>query len=327
MNLPKLDLPLKGTVYTFPDYQDGNVPKGGFADTFFRAFEEAHDRIYQEATSGWHSEIREGMDKYTWCHITNEYNERMRREIDRELQSYMMKHDGVIDAYPYPVIAFDITVTTTEKTYNRIDEDYDEETYESSRNTIIYDHFGTPWSYRDSKLTGGEREFRYVRHFCSSEYDDILTHKKVLESRISEAKAMPVEKFKSFLCSIPAIIGVVLPLLLFISYCCGWDHVTQAVGKWIPFYLKFSQFEGYSFVHFVALLVLGFFLSSLLRAVVEPRVDDRIGSLEEEKKEYDEFVSQYDFVEVEKMAKAYKNEYNRLSEQWHRMWFEYTYTA
>lgn len=324
MNLPQLKLPESVTVYTYDDYSNGIVPKNGFADTFFKTYAKNQKRIYENAIRNYRNEIRNEISDYYLSIITNEFNKEMRSYIDIELQNYMMENNGIIDSLPYPIISFEIFIKTTVKEYDSIDEEYNTDTFTHGNKSIVYDHFGTECSCNANKLIYGERKYRYKKIICENEYSKILSENSLYEHRINKAKNMPKEKLKGFICNLPAIIGILLSLLLIVSHIFKLENVIQAVGKHIPFYLDVCEVNGYSLIHIVVIIILGLLLSSLLRNIIEPKIDDDIESPKDLQKEYDEFLQKYDLKEIAENSKKYEKEFNRLSEQWHRFWFENT---
>lgn len=324
MNLPQLYISENIKVYTYTDFLKHKVPQGGFADTFFKTYKEHKKRIYENALRGFRKDLCEKMSDYYISLFTNNFNEEMRDIIDIELHKYMMENNGIIDSLPYPIIMFDIAVETTVREYDSMYETYDSETFTHSSKTIVYDHFGTECSASNNTLKRGERKYRFRKLICENEYSKILSENKLQEYRITQAQNMPKEKFKNFICNIPLIIGIMLPLFLIISHIFKWENVIQTIGKYIPFYLSVCEVNGYSLIHIVAIFILGLLLSSFLRNIIDPHVDDSIESLEKLQKEHKEFLQKYDLDEVAENEKKYIKEFNDLSKKWYLFWFEST---
>lgn len=326
MAMPELKLPEEGApIYSYDDFIRGNVPDGSFAYTFFDTYKKYDHDLFERMKRKVSRSISYGkIDIYDFCSAHNEYSNEMRSRIDRELQKYMIDHGGVIDAYPYPVISYVVQASSVVRTYNEIDEDYDKEEFEGDNFDVVYDHFGTDCEVLNGKLERGQRKARTVRLYLQDEFTKLIDEEKVLKALLVEAKNQPKEKFKSFLCNIPAYLTVGVSVLLFLSFLFGWDGIEKTVGGLIPYYLDVAEVNGYSLIHFVALIFAGCFVTAVLRSAYEPKVDYRVGTVAERQKEYDEFIKAHDFKALELKASEYRYKYNECASKWHSEWFRAT---
>lgn len=179
-------IPVNAKVYTYADYRNHAVPKGGFVETFFKAFEEDHKRHYDAMVRKNQREIYGGPTSYDVCKMNNDYNKEMRRTIDKAIH-YYLRDGGEIEAFPYPIISFDLSVKTTVNKYNDIDEDYDKHSY-SDAYTIVFDPFGSDWRAENQRPKAGPRKFRYEPFYFESKYDRILYEKRCLERKLGELR-------------------------------------------------------------------------------------------------------------------------------------------
>ena len=179
-------LPANAKVYTYADYRNHAAPKGGFVEAYFKAFEEDHKQHYDTMVRKNQSEIYGGLTAYDVCRMNNDYNKEMRQTIDRAIH-YYLRDGGEIEAFPYPIISFDLGVKTTVKEYNDTYDDYDKHSY-SDAYTIVFDPFGGDWRVEDFRPKAGPRKFRYEPFGFESEYDRILFEKHCLELDLESLK-------------------------------------------------------------------------------------------------------------------------------------------
>lgn len=179
-------IPVRAKVFTYVDYRNHAAPKGGFVETFFKAFEEDHKRCYDTMVRKNQREIYGGPTSSDVCRMNNDYNKEMRQTIDRAIH-YYLRDGGEIEAFPYPIISFDLGVKTTVNEYNDIYEDYDKRSY-SDAYTIVFDPFGSDWRPENQGPKAGPRKFRYEPFYFESKYDRILFEKRRLELKLSELR-------------------------------------------------------------------------------------------------------------------------------------------
>lgn len=179
-------IPVNAKVYTYADYRNHAAPKGGFVEVYFKAFEKDHKRCYDAMVRKNQKEIYGGPTSSDVCRMNNDYNKEMRRTIDRSIHYYL--HDGgVIEAFPCPIISFDLSIKTTASRYNSDYDDYDKHTYSDSY-AIIFDPFGSDWRTESQRPKAGPRKFRYEPFYLENKYDRILFEKECLELRLSELR-------------------------------------------------------------------------------------------------------------------------------------------
>jgi len=184
-------IPDRVPVYTYTDYRKHAAPEGGFVEAYFKTFEYAHKQVYERITRKFRKELYDGPTAYDMCRINNEYNEEVRKIVSRELHSYLFE-GGKIEAYPYPILSFDISIKTTTNRYNSDYDDYDKHSYTDTY-TVVFDPFGGDWRTEDFRPKAGPRKFRYEPSYQESEYDRILYDKGQLEWKIG---ALEREKSK-----------------------------------------------------------------------------------------------------------------------------------
>lgn len=179
-------IPANAKVYTYADYRNHAAPKDGFVEAYFKAFEYAHGQIYNRITRKFVREIYGGPTAYDMCRINNEYNEEMRKIVNRELQEYLFE-DGEIEAFPYPAISFDLSIKTTASRYNSDYDDYDKHSYTDAY-PIVFDPFGGDWRVEAFRPKAGPRAFRYEPFYFESKYDRVLYEKRCLERKLGELR-------------------------------------------------------------------------------------------------------------------------------------------
>lgn len=179
-------IPVDAKVYTYADYQNHAAPQGGFVEAYFKAFKYAHGQIYERITRKFAKEIYGGPTSSDICRINDAYNEEMRKIVTRKLQEYLFE-GGEIEAFPYPVISFDLSIKTTSSRYNSDYDDYDKHSYTDAY-PIVFDPFGGDWRVEAFRPKAGPRKFRYEPSYFESKYDRILSDKGYLEWKLDELK-------------------------------------------------------------------------------------------------------------------------------------------
>lgn len=186
MDLFQTPIPSQAPIYTYTDYQNQTAPKGGFVEAYFKAFEYAHGQIYKRITRTFTKELYDGPTAHDMCRLNNEYNKEMLEIVSRELHNYLFE-GGTIEAYPYPIISFDIGVKTTTSRYNSDYDEYDEYSY-SDAYKVVFDPFGSDWRTENSSPKAGPRTFRYKPFYMENKYDQILSDQRYLERRLGELR-------------------------------------------------------------------------------------------------------------------------------------------
>jgi hypothetical protein len=333
MHIEKIKTPSPETpLYTYESYINdcaAGLKDSSFGfvffDTYFKNSKRALDlaipvRIKTQIT-------REGFDGAILSEINNHYEKDIRWHIDRALQEYLAKNDGVIEAWPHHVFSRELVEKTTYTEYDPEEDEKTRETHETGRFYIDFDYFGTefikdPEDPKKHIRKSPGKCHRYDRYTLTDDFENAKHQKWSLERDMEKAKNNPFQEFKQFIAYLPAVLFILCDILLIIGAVFGIEGIRETIGPFIPFYMSLSSVEGYSAVHMFFMPFIGCIISVFLNEVLEPEVANDVKSYKEQKKLYEDYINSDEYKKILAEGPVNSKNYNSQSAAWHKEWFD-----
>lgn len=296
-----------------------------FFDTYFNDVDFVLDFVISPSLK--RKMNREGFDGEILSKINNDFEKVMRRHIDKALQEYLLNNNGIIDAWPHHIFSKDFVEKTTYSEYDVEEREKEFETYETGRYSIVFDYFGTEFTQDSNNKKRHIRRapgkcHRFDKYMLRDDFKKAKETVAKLEHDMQDAKRNPMQKFKRFIASLPAVFFVLCDILLIVGAIFGIDGLRETIGPVIPFYMTLSSVDGYSALHFLLMPFVGGILTVFLNGIFEPQVVEDVQSYKIQKKMYEDYINSDEYKRIKAEGPINEMNYNRQSAAWHKEWFD-----
>lgn len=170
MEFPKLTLPPED--FTVMDSRVAELTPGTFANKF-------HELLSEYEKEGVTAHAKEGAPKVVLsmsvCQAVNDHFQTLRKKLDREMQRFLLEHDGVIDSWPHP------------ESYTILSSRW------AKHDPMVFDYFGTDYEALDDchvTRKSDQRIYRYEYYFEETKpFQKMLAKEEDLKRQVVAGKA------------------------------------------------------------------------------------------------------------------------------------------
>lgn len=170
MEFPKLTLPPKD--FTLMDSRVAEFTPGTFANKFHTLLSEYEKEVVTAHAKENAPEIVLSMSV---CQAVNDHFQTLRKKLDREMQRFLLEHDGVIDSWPHP------------ESYTVLSSRW------AKHDPMVFDYFGANYEAMDDchvKRKSDQRIYRYEYYFEETKpFQKMLAKEEDLKRQVIAGRA------------------------------------------------------------------------------------------------------------------------------------------
>lgn len=320
MEFPKLKLPSDN--YSVSQSIQDKKRMGSFADLFYtinRRYRQNHPVSY--ASYGPESLAT----KRNACSKINEYHEKMRCNLDLEMQEVILERNGVIDSWPDSSDG----ATTFDEIY-----------------PFMFDYFGEDYvASKSGKIHRKSTELIYQNHYHfpnTKEYHSLQREKDKLKQNVNEAKKRGDGAIVGF---ISLLLAIYLLLGLFIVVSQMFFHlgdkifeplyeINSQLALWanLPYTLylivvEFCGDSGNALIVCSGILLACYVFGVLYFLSIYSTCKSNTKARKEAKKALNALINSDHYKQVVSENEKLRKLNEEMAEQWHRAWFEWVCKA
>ncbi|MGN1344744.1 MAG: hypothetical protein ACI4U3_09195 [Traorella sp.] len=316
MEFLKLELP--SSEYNIEQSIQDKKQAGSFANQFYTVIRQyRYDNPVNYASYG-----KESLStKNNACESINKYYDKIRCNIDLEMQKFIHERNGKIDSWPDSSDG----VTTFKEIY-----------------PFLFDYFKDEYTVSKSgEIHRKSDQLIYQNHYHfpnTEEYNSLQDEKEKLKCNVKKAKEKGDGRFVSFISLLVAIyllygiFLIVSQILLhlgdkifeFICEINGTAAILSSIPYTIYYYVIESSSDSRNFMIGCTILLLAFCLFGVLYFLsIYNTCKDNAKERKQAKKALNTFLNSDHYKQVTSENEKLRKLNEEMAEQWHKAWFEW----